>query len=170
MIDEQGLYDIYGLSHLPFWQTTLFMGIVSAIGLVCLAIIGYRCIQKYLRTTHTLTYWEQALAELAQLRSTLLFALDKKSFYASLTKVIKRYLSNHYNATYEGKTDQELFEILSNRTLLLSCSNEDLVSLFHVVTPVKFARTYEQKLEMEKDLDRVVLFIQAHVRDYESSR
>jgi len=71
MIDKNGLYDIYGIWHKPFWQTSWFAlvcGSLIAVALLLVGIaIGYK-LYTWLRRKHY-TAWEIAIIKLEHIKN-----------------------------------------------------------------------------------------------------
>ena len=117
MMDKNGLYDIYGVWHLPFWQTTWFKYLcASLIALVFLLVgvaIGYRLYQWIRHKQYTA--WEIALMKLEQLKKNHYATQDEaKQAYGVITAVLKEYLSKRYGWSVTSATDDELAQVQSS--------------------------------------------------------
>jgi hypothetical protein len=160
MINVEELHDIYGLSGVPFWKTSGFVWVLSTFLLIALFLGVFVIVRAYRRRAPKLIpYWECAHTELHQLHMQASLGHNKKLFYTQLTRILKSYLSNHYNESYQGKTDQEVGKHLARYSVVVP-SEAQVIALFDEVTPVKFARSYDKKLEMVNDLQRAILFVQ----------
>jgi hypothetical protein len=112
IMDEQGLYDIYGHWHVPFWQTNFFK--ISIISLVCLALLValYFCIKKYSKKT-SLSPQQKALYALEALaKKTIYTRDDAHDTYFALTDILKNFFQAHYGMPFASMTDLEMLQIL----------------------------------------------------------
>ena len=156
---EQGLYDIYGTWHVPFWQTKAFYYGVGLIGLLILFASLYIIIKKLCSQKRTKTSWDHALDELEQLRKNKVISAERgKEFYFAVTDILKRYLQARFEYTTQGKTDEELLHYLEKsdfpRDLLT-----DLRTIFSGSTTIKFANVQALQEQIEQDLERSFSFI-----------
>ncbi len=118
MMDEKGLYDIYSVWHVPFWQTRrFFWSCVTATTLVCTALLWilYRWYRAKQRTV--LTPWQHALEQLTALhKETYATKQQAKECYFAMTSILKTYLHARYQYDVLGKTDEELVSYLQKQS------------------------------------------------------
>lgn len=108
--NKHGLYDIYPIRSLPFWQTTwFFLAMCTVVSIVVMALVmGAVCWYRARRAQKKLTAWEQALADL----STIANEAQAPIFYARMTHIVKSYMQNRYGLSAPSKTDDELLILL----------------------------------------------------------
>lgn len=120
-LDSNGLYDIYPLWHVPFWQTIWFYSavivIIALLFLVCMLFL-YR---KFLRrSVPLLPPWERALQALYKLQQQKYSSEeDGKLCYFKLTDIIKQYVQERFDIPMQGKSDQEALLFLENNNMPL---------------------------------------------------
>lgn len=165
-MSEQGLYDIYGIWHVPFWQTKSFYAFV---GFVCLLVLFFvaRSIFKRLRAKKKLLpAWEIALQKLRELQAHNIATQERaKQFYGSLTVILKNYLHARYSFDAQGKTDKELLVYLRDvreHRFDNKLVNE-LEEIFSGMELIKFANVQAMQEQIEKDLARTIGFIKQTV-------
>ncbi|TET06904.1 hypothetical protein E3J79_00515 [Candidatus Dependentiae bacterium] len=156
---KQGLYDIYDMWHVPFWQTKLFGGIV----IFLLVIVGCSFLIAlfvyYIRRKHPEFPWDNALCKLTALSIEEPLSKEKnKQFYFKLTEILKNYLHERYNFALRGKTDQELLLFLVE-----SDFPADLLSyvraIFEGCLQIKYADEQALREQLMRDLDSAIFII-----------
>ncbi|MFC1842477.1 DUF4381 family protein [Candidatus Dependentiae bacterium] len=154
MLSKKDLSPIYGLWHKPFWQTTLFYGLLGFVFVCIVCILLWLFIRRYKKRKAQKTSWQKALFELENLQK--IFAEEKISsqgFYLSLTEIIKKYLFNRFGYDLFGYTDWEVIKFLEdkkfNKNLL-----ENIAHMFESMQVVKFAAKSAAKEMIKKDLQR----------------
>ena len=159
--EKTGLYENYGLWHVPFWQTSEFkMAIYICLGLFALCIVAV-IIKKYCayRRRKKLPLWDQALFELAQLKkSNKIDILHGKEFYTTTCSVLKKYFHDRFGYDVIGKTDDEVIEYLKNHhhdEQML----EDAKSVLQGAVIIKFANAQAAQEQIEGDYLRAVAII-----------
>jgi len=113
-LNEQGLYDIYSIWHVPFWQTKAFYYTVgSCIGIVLL-MLTWGLIRWYrAKKIVPKTAWQLALDELHALQQKqYLSAEESKACYFAMTNIIKTYFIARFDYPLQGKTDDEVVQYL----------------------------------------------------------
>lgn len=160
--EKTGLYENYGLWHVPFWQTQKFkMAAQICLSLVVLCIIAL-LIKKYLgyRKRKKLPLWDQALLELTQLKKEhKVDVVHGKEFYATISAVLKKYFHERFGDDIIGKTDDEVVTYLKNHH-----KDEIMVEEMKAVLQggiiIKFANAQAAQEQIEHDYLRAVAIIQ----------
>lgn len=159
--EKTGLYENYGLWHVPFWQTREFrMAIYLCLGLlvVCILIVGIIKYRAY-RKRKKLPLWDQALLELAQLKKDhKIDILHGKEFYTTICAVLKKYFHGRFGYEVIGKTDDEVIEYLKNH-YQDERMFEDIKSIFQGGVIIKFANAQAAQEQIEGDYSRAVAII-----------
>lgn len=160
--EKTGLYENYGLWHVPFWQTQKFkMAMQICLSLVVLCVIVL-LIKKYLayRKRKKLPIWDQVLLELTYLKKEhKVDVAHGKEFYATVSAVLKKYFHDRFDYDIIGKTDDEVVEYLKNHhkdELIL----EEIKAVLQGGVIIKFANAQAAQEQIEHDYLRVVAIIQ----------
>lgn len=111
-MNEQGLYDIYGHVHIPFWQSRLFyVGIIITFCLLVLLVL-FIFIKKYFK--NILTHEQKAQRALALLKESPVHTRKQAhEVYFKLTDIIKSFFQEHYRIPFSSMTDQEMLDVLN---------------------------------------------------------
>ena len=160
--DTVGLYDIYGLHHVPFWNEVWFAQ--SIMLFFCISVFIFSCIismvfYKKARKIVTIDPWAQSLSAIESMRVRNYSACgnDCKQFYDRLTHIVKNYLCIRYGVARSGATDHEFVECVD------ACS--DPISMVSPVLKrgiaVKFASSTVEPDQQEKDYQLVYTFIKS---------
>jgi len=162
---KQKLHDIYDVWHVPFWQRPWFfwsmcvLAICALLLLIGLVINNYRSRKK----TVTIAPWDAALQALELLQQEKVMTIEQGgNLYATLTRILKKYLHQRYGFDIASKTDDELIVYLEHHNfdpLLLS----DIREIFEGSVYIKFAHVQVMQERIEKDLERSRAFIKATV-------
>lgn len=144
---QEGLYDIYDVWHVPFWQTrTWYLFIcflVIFLIFVCLVCLRW-LIGKKRRTND---YWTDTLNALHELEITVNDGSDCALFYVDLTRIMKNYLWMRFQFNAFGKTEHEI-ESLVQQLMLPGLLMHDFCVLLGRSTLAKFSQsqiTVDQK-------------------------
>lgn len=159
--EATGLYENYGLWHVPLWQTKSFKITVAALGFVVMCLIILFLIRRYLlyRKKKKLLSWEQALFDLNQLELNQQVSLDHgKEFYAALSEIVKKYLFARYNYDVLGKTDSELISYLEKNHDGNDLQKE-IKDLFQGSGIVKFANAKAVQEQIDRDCQSAIAII-----------
>jgi hypothetical protein len=163
--EKTGLYENYGLWHVPFWQTDTFkmaMHICACLVLLCVVVV---LIRKYLvyRKRKKLPVWDQALLELTQLKKDhKVDVVHGKEFYLIVSALLKKYLHDRFSYDLIGKTDTECVEYLQQHhgdTHVV----EEIKALLQGSVIIKFANAQAAQEQIEHDYLRAVAIIQRTV-------
>jgi len=164
------LYDIYGVWHVPFWQTKPFI-----IGIWCVAIlIALALLYLFVRFLKTrkrlLKPWEWANQELDALWKRRGFTReDGKRFYSQLTEIIKTYVEKRYGYQVLSATDIEFLAYMQDRNFEPALL-EDLKQIFEGVQEIKFANLDTIPENIERDFALSKAFIAKTISDTHSTR
>lgn len=149
---EQGLYDIYEQSLVPFWQTKLFYSICAILIFVVIGATLYFTIRLYRSKRAVLSPWHQALRDIEGLqKDNLAKASEGKRFYSILTSVLKKYVHRRYLMDGLAKTDQEFVFMLQKNNFDPELI-EQLQTIFMGSVAIKFANAQALQEQIEKDL------------------
>lgn len=156
-MNKHGLFDIYGAVHIPFWQTKAFYyGVIVTLGIL-LIVIAWLVIKR--KKKPKLPLWTLAITDIEALKKDNLATASKgKEFYGALTGILKRYLHDRYAFDSIGKTDEELIEYLNKQQFSPEMA-EMLQEIFLGVTIIKFANAQAAQEQIDRDMQRSVLFV-----------
>lgn len=160
-LNEQNLYALYGLIHVPWWQTKVFfvilaLGACAALGL---AIAAYRAYRK--KKSRKQTPWEIAILELKALSQTPAMTDAHKSniFYGQLWWIIKKYLSSRYGLFLNGVTESEMIVLLSKQEDFPRRYQPLVKEVFDRAVLAKFSNDNQAHEMRAHDLDSVVRLV-----------
>lgn len=138
-LNDLGLYDIYGMYYVPFWQTDWFFWcILTIIAFFACGIILF-FLRFYGRKKKIVTPWQKALARLDELVITEALPPNLvRDYYFILTEVVKVYMGERYVWDVVHLTDREFVEYIGQTSLDLTVKNA-VKGLFENATMVKFA-------------------------------
>lgn len=155
MIEQSGLYDIYDIWHVPFWQTRWFYLVLFCLGalifftMLLLLVRWYRKRMKHKK----ISPWDKTLAALEQLKQKECATTEQgKAVYFTLTVVLKEYIDSRYGFDVQGKTDDELLQYLQQQKF-----EEELLNYLRDIAQggvmVKFANVQAMRDEILRHLD-----------------
>ena len=160
--EKTGLYENYGLWHVPFWQTQKF----KTVGQICLFLlvlcVVVVLIKRYLayRARKKLPLWDQALLELTQLKKEhKVDVAHGKEFYAIVSAVLKKYFHDRFEYDIVGKTDEEVVDYLKNHHKDEAIL-EEIKAILQGGVIIKFANAQAAQGQIEHDYLRAVAIIQ----------
>lgn len=160
--EKTGLYENYGLWHVPFWQRDTFkMGLYIGAGFILFCLIAL-AIKKYVdyRKRKKLPLWDTALIQLTQLKKDHKVAAEHgKEFYAIVSSLIKSYFHDRFAYNIIGKTDDEVIQYLTNNHPDQAIV-EDIKTVLQGGVIIKFANAQAAQEQIENDYIRVVGIIQ----------
>ncbi len=155
------LYDIYGVWHIPFWQTTIFYAILVGCTIVVCSVLFYYFYRWYKKRVQKVPYWVISQEALDKLSTSSLNNVDCADlFYSHLLVILKQHLSTHFNCDFTSATDQECIKLLrctSNDDMLCGTMEE---MLERTVT-IRFARDAALKESMQNDLQKMYAIVQS---------
>lgn len=157
-LDSLGLYDIYGLHGIPFWQTPWFWCccVVSAILLfVGLIIVITRIVMQKMKRPQTA--WDKALRNLDILKQKLHQNSSNEYYYDELSSILKKYLTERFLVDCVGKTDDELCFMLEKHIVIVS--TKSIVSIVQRGIDAKFAQVLIQQSHKDEDYTALCTFI-----------
>ena len=166
--EKTGLYENYGLWHVPFWQTDKFKLAVQICACVVLLLVVALLVKKYLayRKRKKLPIWDQALLELIQLKKEhKVNAVHGKEFYVTVSVLLKSYLHERFGYDLIGKTDAEVVECLEQKQDFDSHTLEEVKALLHGSVIIKFANAQAIQEQIEHDYLRAVEIIHRTIPD-----
>jgi len=159
--EKTGLYENYGLWHVPFWQTDKFKLAAQICACVLLLIAIALLVRKYLayRTRKKLPLWDQALLELTQLKKEhKVDVVHGKEFYVTISALLKRYIHERFGYDLLGKTDAEVVDYLEKNYF-----DEHILAELKVLLQgseiIKFANAQAAQEQIEHDYLRAVAII-----------
>lgn len=158
-LNKQGLYDIYGGWHVPFWQTKNFYSAMVVL-VVLLAGFGLWLLIRWYRLRKSIKpYWQVALADLDQLKQkNIATVAHGKEFYGHLTVILKKYLYRRYGVDGSAKTDAEFLTTMTQLNIVPDIM-EELRSIAAGGTIIKFANEQAVQDQIEQDFRRAVSLI-----------
>ncbi len=160
--EKTGLYDNYGVWHVPFWQTASFLFWVKIAIITLIVSIVVLCVLLYMRyrKNRLRTPWEMALKGVEQLKSEhMVYAEKGKEFYLAISSILKNYLSERFGYDLLGKTDKEIIVFLEDHF-----SEKQIVAeikeLLSGSVIIKFANAQAAQERIDKDYNRIISIIQ----------
>jgi len=160
--EKTGLYENYGLWHIPFWQTQTFkMAMKVCLGVVLLLIVVL-LITKYVRyrKRKKLPLWDCALLALTQLKKDhKIEVVHGKEFYATVSAVLKNYFHDRFGYDLRGKTDAEVIDCVEKYHDDKHIAAE-MKTLLQGSEIIKFANAQAAQEHIENDYIRAVAIIQ----------
>ncbi len=160
--EKTGLYENYGLWHVPFWQTDKFKLAVQICASLALLIVLALIVRKYIsyRRRKKLPIWDQALLGLTQLKKDdKVTVAHGKEFYLNASAMLKHYLQERFRYELLGKTDAEAIDYLQKQHFdeyILA----ELKALLQGSEIIKFANAQAAQEQIEHDYLRAVTIIQ----------
>lgn len=169
-MDEQGLYDIYGTWHVPWWQSGWFIKSVWFVVIISsVALISY-IIYWYLQKKKKVLLWDDAIAQIGAIADDATSHEQSKKQYLLLTGTLKRYLIKRYGLSIVGSTDAELLEQLKKSEL----NNSEIINLlqnfFEESSMIKFANAHSDKPTFKSAKARSVYIIKQTIPRVENSK
>lgn len=178
---ENGLYDIEGMWHQPWWQSKecsilIYVMVSISLFLVLFAVIRWYVLRK---KAHVLTPWEQALQDMYTIKSINYKdvggdrdkdrGIDKKSdqeiqdlsvlFYVEISKILKKYLQARYAFAVCNSTDRETVAYL--QAIDFNKEITDMIAeVFNGGQYVKFAGQQAVKENRERHFNMGIAIIQ----------
>ncbi len=168
--EKTGLYENYGLWHVPFWQTDKFKLAVQICACVLLLIVIALLVRKYLayRRRKKLPIWDQALLKLTQLKKDhQVDVAHGKEFYLTVSALLKHYFHERFSYDLLGKTDAEVIECLHEHHFDEHILAE-LKALLQGSEIIKFANAQAAQEQIEHDYLRAVTIIQRTIPEKKS--
>ncbi len=159
--EKTGLYENYGLWHVPFWQTNTFQIIIEVIGCIVLLIMVACFVRMYIRykKRKKLSAWEQALTDLYTLKAEQkVSVVYGKEFYMVASEIIKKYLFARFEYDVLGKTDAEMVSYLQDVQANESIVN-DIKAIVQGAEIIKFANAHVAQDHINNDYNRITAII-----------
>ncbi len=159
--EKTGLYENYGLWHVPIWQTEKFQLAVKIIAISVMLLVVALVIRKYMqyRKRKKLPLWDQALADLNQLKQEhKVDVLYGKEFYVTVSALLKKYFYDRFGYDVVGKTDDEMIQYLQEHYPDAQ-SIEDIKALLQGSVIIKFANVQAAQEQIDHDYVRSIAII-----------
>jgi len=157
-MNEQGLYDIYGHWHVPFWQTSMFKTACFLLGLLILFSIIYLAVKK-LFFSRQLSAGQKALKALEALKKKQIQTRqDAHEAYFAITDILKRFFQVHYGIPFESMTDLEMVESLK-KTDFPAEQISSLSDMIQASLGVKYAQEAALQQDISRDIARSITVI-----------
>jgi hypothetical protein len=160
--EKTGLYENYGLWHVPFWQTRPFQVMFMTSLIIVVLLIVFYVIHRYIRYKNSKKRlpWDQALYELEQLDKNHKVSIEGgKEFYSAVSEIIKYYMAARFGYDVVGKTDSELVRYLEEKRM-----DEDIVleikHILHGSEVIKFANAQAIQEKISDDFNRSLALIE----------
>ncbi len=151
---EIELYHPYDLWYEPSWLVRYYTIIGAGAIIVVIAVIA---IYLFLRNRHRQKpCWYHALIEVEALKKTA--NLENHIFYAQLTTIIKKYLTQRYSSDFFSKTEEEIISHFK-QNLLPDILESDLEKIFKGAIVIKFAHQPVDKTQIDEDIARSIRII-----------
>jgi flagellar biosynthesis/type III secretory pathway M-ring protein FliF/YscJ len=157
-LNEQGLYDIYGHSYVPFWQTAAFKITLMAAGILLLFLVAYFIIKK-LFINRELCAAQKALKALEALKQKKIQSReDAHEAYFTITNILKRFFQVHYGIPFESMTDLEMVELLKKTDFPVEHVSP-LGDMIEASIGVKYAQEAALQQDVSRDIARSIALI-----------
>ncbi len=158
-LDSNGLYDIYPVWHVPFWQTTWFYGAVIIIAALIFFGGLFFIVKKWFKkSAAVLPPWQRALQVLQQLQQKKYRSEhDGKQCYFKLTDTIKTYLQERFDFPMQGKSDQEALIFLESQNMPVV--HDALQEIVNGCLYVKFANQQALDEQIQRHIARAIEMI-----------
>lgn len=139
---EQQLIDIYGLDHIPWWQTQWFL----YTSLACASIIMLMSIVLFLYRRKVVK--EQPVDLLTELNQCIYFIENGqgKVFYDHLTYLIKKAIEKGHEVSVDDKTEMQLVAYVEKNQLNI----ENKEQLYELCVHAQMMRFANIEIELEK--------------------
>lgn len=154
-MNEQGLYDIYSIWSVPFWQTKEFYIAVGITIAIILGIAAWFFIRWYRKKNVVpKTAWQTALESLHSLQQKKYTSKEEgKLCYFAMTNVLKKYLAARYAYPLDGKTDEEMVSYLAKSAEQKVLAHE-LKEIIDGCLYIKFANEQAMQENISKHLEQ----------------
>lgn len=156
-IDADQLYDIYGMIHVPWWQTYWAYSIMIFSIIICSVWAAWYIIKKIRSRARKMTAWEQALAGVQLLQQSGSMHTDD-IYYLQITGILKNYVHQRFGLDVHGKTDDEILVCLET-----VAASPEIIEMTRVLLQesvmIKFAQMPAQLKQKECSLDALVVII-----------
>lgn len=162
-MNEHGLYEVYDVWHVPFWQTKIFFYSMVVLGLIILSFTIWFVIKKFKKQKKQMP-WDSALQQLDALQQSDISIENGKEFYFTLTSILKKYLQDRYEYKLTHKTDAESIEYLEQNELLPNYL-DDVRSIFSGIQIIKFANAQAAQEQMLNDLKISIMLVKKTVEE-----
>ena len=157
-MNQNELYDIYSLWHVPFWQTRLFF-FLTLLFIGSVVVVGvWFFIARMRRNKNKKNIWDQALHDLNQLNGSGTQEHGKE-FYVQLLVIIKKYLHARYGYDVASKTDQELLLYLASMRDFPNEVLEIVRSIIDGSVIIRFANEQAVYDQVQQDFASSILII-----------
>jgi hypothetical protein len=157
---DLGLYDIYGMYHVPLWQESWF--IQDAAILFCSVVCVFSLLialffHKKAQAIMLVDDWSSYVRQIELIRPAAPIADEQmRSFYDDLTHILKTYVYMRYGLAQYGATDHEVCTKMHNaRDHNLMC----VVPVLERGIAIKFGGMRVSSNQGQKDYDAVHHFI-----------
>lgn len=155
-MNQDGLYDIYGSWHTPWWQTSIYWYTIICAAILLLFVILFSIIYWYVQKKRVLLPWDKAQSKLNELKIQCVHQSAKKS-YSSLIQAIKTYCFERFNLSL-ALTELELQKEIASLAISQPLA-DSLADLFNHATQAKFAHQSPLLEVIQEDIENALHFI-----------
>jgi hypothetical protein len=159
--EKTGLYENYGLWHIPYWQTQKFQLMMEIGCVVAGLLVVVLLIKKYVqyRKRKKLPLWDQALLDLRCLQKEhKVNVVHGKEFYLTVAALLKKYFHDRFGYDVLSKTDEEVVAYLQEH-YLDAYGVQEIKALLQGSEIIKFANAQVAQEQIEHDYLRAVAII-----------
>lgn len=152
-MDKNGLYDIYSVWHVPFWQTSWFYWTMICLAIVLCVVLRWGAYRWYgLRNKQPITPWQKALRSITKLQNkTYATQQEGKQCYFVLTTTLKQYLEERFAYPIAHKTDEEVAAYLEQQQLEQNIK-KNVQEILRGCLLIKFANEQAVNEQIQKHL------------------
>ena len=159
--EKTGLYENYGLWHVPFWQTETFYFVLKICAVVSAFILFVWLYKAYVayKKRKKVPAWDAALRDLTELKKIQKLSLmQPKEFYLSASFILKTYLCDRFGYDLLSKTDDEVVCYLQDKNADAQLI-EDVRALLQGSIVIKFAKAHAAQEQINHDYDRAISIV-----------
>jgi hypothetical protein len=170
-LTEKGLYDIYSVWHVPFWQTkAFFITIATIISMLLITIIWLIVLWYRKKRANAKESWQLALEQLQLLQQKMYLSKeDGKQCYFAMTHIIKTYLIIRFSYPLHGKTDEEMIRYLAASTHQKALVDE-LKEIMEGALYIKFANEQAMQETIKKHLEQCCMIIERTIPEKQKTQ
>jgi hypothetical protein len=157
---QEQLYDIHGVWHIPWWQTTAAKIVFIVIILVIGIFIKFQLIRWMRQRTKPRTLAQDAQRRL-QKCVTIMEKKDALKFYDEVVHAVKWILDHTTSSSFEQYTDLQLLHWIIDNEIMKD--DERLHDFFGRAQMARFAHATITQAEMEQDYEYLKELVNARL-------
>lgn len=171
-LNDNGLYDIYGMNYVPLWQSPIFFWTVLVLAISILILLSIVFIRYIVRKKKIRAPWNYALIELKATEKHInqkdLSYNELKESYFRVTSILKSYMATRYSWVSNDLTDNELVAII-DLSDLSSEIKQHVKILYDNAIMIKFADKKTIIANLQNDIEHARIIISATIPSKKNS-